>query len=148
MRRDPLGGLRRRRSLPYDAPPSVSPLLDSQRRAFDSAELERRLARVLETEPPYDPRRNLDPEAVRLADPVLEEMAEEEPKRWPPSSRHGSRRRSGRGSSPGSSTRRGSATWRRGEGGVPLAGVPSHAGWVRAFVLRLLGVEEAAPAEP
>ena len=40
----------------------------------------RRIARVLETEPPYDPRRNLAPEAVSLAEKVLAEMAEEEPK--------------------------------------------------------------------
>ena len=40
----------------------------------------RRIARVLETQPPYDPRRNLAPEAVSRAGQVLAEMAEEEPK--------------------------------------------------------------------
>ena len=40
----------------------------------------RRIARVLETQPPWDPRKNLDAEAVGLANQVLEEMAAEEPK--------------------------------------------------------------------
>ena len=117
----------------------------------------RRIARVLATEPPYDPRKNLDPEALGLANHVLADMAEEEPKPLPTELQewfeeeirprllswlvYEARQRAwAEGAKAAFRAREYLKTQAR-MGHFPVDS-PVFSGKVRAFVLRLLGVDE------
>jgi hypothetical protein len=121
----------------------------------------RRIARVLETEPPYDPRQNLAPEALSLANKVLAEMAEEEPKPLPAELDewfeeeirprllswlvYEARQRDWAAEAKAAFRSRQYLRTQARLGSFPVDS-PVFSGKVREFVLRLLGLDEEAPA--
>ena len=121
----------------------------------------RRIARVLDTQPPYDPRKNLDPEALDLANEVLTGMAEEEGKPLAAELQgwfekeirprllswlvYEARQRDWAAGAKAAFRSREYLRTQARLGYFPVDS-PVFSGKVRAFVLRLLGVDDA-PAE-